>query len=202
MWPTPSPRMRWRRWARPLAHRPSGQSTAPRERGEILRRAYEAIVVADRRAGAFDDPRDGQVAGRVARRDLLRGRVLPLVLRGGRPHTRPLHGQHNRARAHPHDAPAGRAVRVRHAVELPHRDGHAQDRPRDSRGLHDGRQARAADAAVDARARPDPRAGRAAGRRAQRDHRQALRRGDRTAAEGPAHAQAVLHRLDRGRPRG
>ena len=46
----------------------------------------------------------------------------------------------------------------------------------------------------------DPPARRAAGRRAQRDHREALRRGDRAAAEGPAHAQAVVHRLDRGRP--
>ena len=59
---------------------------------------------------------------------------------------------------HPHDAPAGGPVRVRHALELPHRDGHAQDRPRDRRGLHDGRQARPADAAVDARAGADPRA--------------------------------------------
>ena len=41
--------------------------------------------------------------------------------------------------------------------------------------------------------------GRAAGGRAQRDHRAARRRGDRTAAQGPAHAQAVVHRLDRGR---
>ena len=171
----------------------------PRERGEILRRAFEAIVDADRRAGAADDARDGQVAGRVARGDLLRRRVLPLVLRGGRAHTRPLHGQHDRQGPDPHDAPAGRAVRVRHAVELPDGDGHAQDRPGDRRRLHDGRQAGAADAAVDARARADPRGGRPARRRAQRDHRQALGRGDRTAAEGPAHAQAVVHRLDRGR---
>ncbi len=60
---------------------------------------------------------------------------------------------------HPHDAPAGRAVRVRHAVELPHGDGHAQDRPGDRRRLHDRRQARPADAAVDARAGEDPRGG-------------------------------------------
>ena len=131
----------------------SGRAHAPRERGEILRRAYEAIVARSRRAGAADDARDGQVAGRVARRDRLRGRVLPLVLRGGGAHPRPLHGQHDRQGAHPDDAPAGRAVRVRHAVELPHGDGHAQDRAGDRGGLHDGRQARPADAAVDARAR-------------------------------------------------
>ena len=82
---------------------------------------------------------------------------------------------------------------------FPDGDGHAQDRAGDRRGLHDRRQARPADAAVDARAGEDPRAGRAAGGRAQRDHRRALGRGDRAAAAGPAHAQALLHRLDRGR---
>ena len=48
--------------------------------------------------------------------------------------------------------PAGRAVLRDHAVELPDGDGHAQDRPGDRRRLHDGDQARPADAAVDARA--------------------------------------------------
>ena len=114
---------------------------------------------ADRRAGAADDARDGQVARRVARRDRLRRRVLPLVLRGGRADPRPLHGQHDRQGPHPDDAPAGRAVRVRDAVELPDGDGHAQARPGDRRRLHDGRQAGPADAAVDARAREDPRGG-------------------------------------------
>ena len=73
-------------------------------------------------------------------------------------------------------------VRVRDAVELPHRDGYPQDRPGDRGGLHDGRQAGPADAAVDARAGEDPRGGGAAGGRAERDHRQALGRGDRAAA--------------------
>ena len=112
---------------------------------------------ADRRAGAVDDARDGQGARRVEGRDRLRRRVLPLVLRGGRPHPRPLHGQHDRQGPDPDDAPAGRAVRVRDAVELPDGDGHAQARPGDRRRLHDRRQARPADAAVDARAREDPR---------------------------------------------
>ena len=34
-------------------------ATAPRERGEILRRAYEALIARDRRAGAADDAGDG-----------------------------------------------------------------------------------------------------------------------------------------------
>ena len=40
-----------------------------------------------------------------------------------------------------------------HALELPAGDGHPQDRPGDRGRLHDGRQARPADAAVDAGAR-------------------------------------------------
>jgi succinate-semialdehyde dehydrogenase/glutarate-semialdehyde dehydrogenase len=39
----------------------------PRERGEILRRAFELIAQRTDRAGVVDDDRDGQVAGRVAR---------------------------------------------------------------------------------------------------------------------------------------
>ena len=130
-----------------------GRAARRASAGEILRRAYEALIARARGARAADDARDGQGARRVARRDRLRRRVPALVLRGGRAHPRPLHGQHDRQRAHPHDAPAGRAVRVRHAVELPDGDGHAQARPRDRRRLHDRRQARPADAAVDARAR-------------------------------------------------
>ena len=61
-------------------------ATAPRERGEILRRAFELITERSRRPRAADDPRDGQAARRVPRRDRLRRRVLPLVLRGGRAH--------------------------------------------------------------------------------------------------------------------
>ena len=61
------------------------------------------------------------------------------------------------------------------------------------------RQAGEADAAVDARARRDPRGGRPARRRAQRHHREVVGQVDGAADPGPAHAQAVVHRLDRGR---
>ena len=40
----------------------------PRERGEILRRAFELIAARTERARDADEPRDGQVAGRGARR--------------------------------------------------------------------------------------------------------------------------------------
>ena len=129
-----------------------------------------------RRAGPDHDPGDGQGGGGVAGGDPLRGRVPALVLRGGRPHPRPLHGQHDRQGANPHDAPAGGAVRVRDPLELPHRDGHAQDRPGGCGGLHDGHQAGPADAPVDVRAGEDLRGGGAARGRVERDHLQALRR--------------------------
>ena len=92
-----------------------------------------------------------------------------------------------------------RSVPDDHPVELPARDGHAQDRPGDRRGLHDGRQARAADAAVDAGAGEDPRGGRPPGRRPQPVHRVVVVDDDRSADRRPAVAQDVVHRLDRGR---
>ena len=98
------------------------------------------------------------------------------------------------------DAPAGRSQLLHHPVELPDRDGHAQDRPRDRRRLHDGHQAGAADAAVHARPRPDPGGVRASGRRPQRDHQLVVERRRRADHRRPAAAQAELHRLDRGGP--
>ena len=129
----------------------------PRERGEILRRTYEALSRARRRAGAADDARDGQGAARVEGRDrLLRG-VFPLVLGGGGADPRPLHGEHHRQRPHPHHAPAGGPVRARDAMELPHGDGGAQDSAGDRRRVHDGGQAGPADPALDARPGGHPR---------------------------------------------
>ena len=88
-----------------------------------------------------------------------------------------------------------------HAVELPARDGHPQDRPGDRRRLHDGRQAGPADAADDARCWPQLlERGRPARRRAQRRHRR-THSGEviEPLIARPAAAQAHLHRLDRGR---
>ena len=131
-----------------------------------------------RRPGAADDARDGQAARRVQGRDRLRRRVLPLVLRGVRPDRRALRGQLERAGARADDEAAGRAVSADHAVELPAGDGHPQDRPGDRRRVHDGRQAGAADAAVDADAGQDPRGGRPAGRGREPRHRVVLERDD------------------------
>ena len=73
------------------------------------------------------------------------------------------------------DAAADRALLLHHAVELPDRDGHPQDRPGDRRRLHDGRQAGPADAALDARPRRAARGVRPAAGRAQRGHRDLAR---------------------------
>ena len=69
-----------------------------------------------------------------------------------RVHGRYMTARHGQQPAADHEA-AGRPVPVHHALELPARHGHPQDRPGDRGRLHDGGQAGPADAAVDARAR-------------------------------------------------
>ena len=71
----------------------------PRERGEILRRAYEAINERADELALRDDARDGQAARGVQGRGHLRGRVLPLVRRGGRADRGPLRDRAQRRRA-------------------------------------------------------------------------------------------------------
>ena len=147
----------------------------PRERGEILRRAFEAMIAnADDLALVMTLEMGKPLAESKAEityaADFLRWFSEEAVRIDGRFGTAP-----ERRRADDHDEAAGRPLLRDHAVELPRRDGHAQDRPGDRRRLHDGHQARAADAAVDARAGEDLPGGRAAGRRAQRPHRVAPR---------------------------
>ena len=147
-----------------------GQPPAPRARRDPparVRRDHGSR----RRARAVDDARDGQAAEGVQGGDRVRRRVPALVLRGGGADRRPLRGGPERPGAPADDAAAGRAVPADHAVELPARDGNTKDWSRDRGWMHDGRQARPADAAVDAGAGQDPRGGRPARRRAQPDHR-------------------------------
>ncbi len=58
-------------------------ATAPRERAEVLRRAFELMTRAGRRARPPDLAGERQGAGRRARRDGVRRGVLPVVRRGG-----------------------------------------------------------------------------------------------------------------------
>ena len=80
-----------------------GLPELPRRRAARARRDPAPRLRADdrahRRARAADDARDGQAAGRVARRGRLRGVLLPLVRRGGGAHQRPLPGRRERASA-------------------------------------------------------------------------------------------------------
>jgi succinate-semialdehyde dehydrogenase/glutarate-semialdehyde dehydrogenase len=90
----------------------------PRERGEILRRAYEAIVEQTEELALLMTLEMGKPL-KESRAEIT---YAPSSSAGSprRPcASRPLHGQHHRQGPHPDDAPAGRAVRVRHAVELP-----------------------------------------------------------------------------------
>ena len=147
---------------------PSWAATPPRDRGEILRSAFELIRRPSRRPRPPDEPRDGQDGQGGQGRGRLRQRVLPLVRRGGGAHPRPLDAGARGRQPAAHHQEAGGSVPLRHALELPDRDGHPQDRPGRRRRLHDGRQAGPADAADDARAGRDPGRGGAARRRAQR----------------------------------
>ena len=122
----------------------------PRERSDILCRAYELMMarqedlallmtlemgkpVAESRARSPTPPSSsGGSRGNCADRRRLRHRA-------------------QRLRSSPRDAPAGWAVAADHPLELPRRNGHPQDRPSGGGGLHDGAEASQPDPAVDAR---------------------------------------------------
>ena len=98
-----------------VAAQPGFAALPPRERGEILRRAYELIIVPGRRPRPADDAGDGQAAGRVEGRGRLRRGVLPLVRRGGRAHRRAVRGGPERREPLPGHAPARRRLPAGHA---------------------------------------------------------------------------------------
>ncbi|CAA9565656.1 MAG: Succinate-semialdehyde dehydrogenase [NAD(P)+], partial [uncultured Thermomicrobiales bacterium] len=175
-----------------------GGDVAPQPRRRPARRLRRRPR-AHRRLRPADDARDGQVAGRVAQRGGLRRRVPALVRRGGGAHRRPLHAGPGRRLTAAGDQPAGRTGPAHHAVELPARDGHPQDRSGRRRRLHHDPEAGRPDATHLAAARPGVPGRRAAGRRPQR-HPHVDRRPDhRAAVQRPPVAQALVHRLHAGR---
>ena len=177
-------------------------ATAPRERGEILRRAYEADRRARRRARAADDARDGQAAGRVA---APRSPTRPSSCAGS-----PRRPCASTAATCVSPTGKGRLLTMRqpvgpclfdHAVELPDwrwaRARSARRSPPAARWSSSPPQQTPLSMLALAQILER---GRAARRRAERDHRQALGRGDRRrCSTDPRAAQAVVHRLDRGR---
>ena len=147
---------------------PAWAAKKPRERGEILRKAYELIMRDAERLAKLITIENGKALVGLARRGGLRRRVLPLVRRGGRAQSR--HERHGAGlgRAHVRASQAGRRRRAGDAVEFPGGDGDPQDRSGARRRLPGGAQARLRDAADHAGADADPGRGRRAGRRRQR----------------------------------
>ena len=145
--------------AAPSTRRPrrsrAGPAPPPRERAEILRRAFELMLRdTDELAALIVRARTASRSPTRAAEVGLRRGVLPLVLRGGRAQRRRLRRRPRRRRPHHRDPPAGRRGRPGDAVELPRRDGHPQDRPGPRRRLHRRAQAGRRDPADRARGRP------------------------------------------------
>jgi succinate-semialdehyde dehydrogenase/glutarate-semialdehyde dehydrogenase len=112
-----------------LAAQAGWAATAPRERGEVLRRAFEITTERAEDLALLMTLEMGKAAGREPGRGGLRRGVPPLVLRGGGPRVRPLVDGPQRRHPPAHHEAAGRPVPGHHAVELPAGDGDPQDRP-------------------------------------------------------------------------
>ncbi len=168
-----------------------GATVPPRERGDILRRAYDLIIErADDLALLMTLEMGKPVAESKAEiayaANFFRWYAEEAVRIDGRFTV--------------NETGAGRVLTMQQPVgpclfitpwNFPLAMGTRKIGPAIAAGLHDGRQAGQADAAVDARAGPDPRGGRAARRRAERHHGEVVGRGDGAADQGPADAQAV-----------
>ena len=179
---------------------PGWAATAPRARAEMLRRCYELMIERKAMLAELIALENGKALPDAARRGGLFRGILPLVRRGGgAPQRRVRHRPCGR-QPHPRHPPADRRRGARHPLELPRRHGRPQDRPGARRRLHLRDEAGDRDAADRLRARRHPRRGRRPRRRRQRADHLALRRHrQRDAARSPG-AQALVHRLDRGRP--
>ena len=89
----------WRRSPPRTSTQRNGPRRPPRERGEILRRAYELMIERIDDLALLMTLEMGKPVAESEAEIKLRGRVLPLVLRGGGPHRRPLPGRDQRRRA-------------------------------------------------------------------------------------------------------
>ena len=177
--------LRTRRRARCRMRRSgSWAATPPRDRGEILRRTFELMNervddLALLMTLEMGKPLAESQSEIAYASEFIRWYSEQAVRIDGRYCDEP-----ERRGPTAHDEAADRALPADHAVELPDRDGHSQDRSGGRGRLHDGRQAGAADAAVDVRARRDHERGGPARRRTQRHdleqrqprHRAAVRR--------------------------
>ena len=137
-------------------------ASAPRERGEILRRAYEAIVERTDELALLMTLEMGKALAESRAEIAYAAEFFRWFSEEAvRIHGRYMVNTTGKGRILTMRQPVGPCVFVT-PWNFPTGDGHAQDRAGDRRGLHDGRQAGPADAAVDARAGEDPRGGRPA----------------------------------------
>ena len=166
--PTATKRTRSPRWTRrPRRARP-GPTTAPRVRGEALRKAWELMTERADELAKLISLENGKALvdakGEVTyAAEFFRWFAEEAVRGGGRGRDRPV-----RRQPHPGRPPAGRRLRAGHPVELPGRDGHPQDRPGAGRRLHRGPQAGQRHPADRARDGRHPGRGRGARGRGQR----------------------------------
>ena len=119
-----------------MAAQDTWAATAPRERGEMLRRAFDLLQERKEDFALLMTLEMGkplaEARGEVAYGgEFLRWFSEEAVRISGRYGLNP-EGTGRMIVSQR----AGRAVVLHHAVELPARDGHAQDRPRARRGLH------------------------------------------------------------------
>jgi hypothetical protein len=161
----------------------------PRERGEILRKAYELIMRDAERLAKLITIENGKALSDS------RGEER----RGSRAQHRPALQCAFFRRARRRAAQAGRRRRAGDAVEFPRRDGDAQDRSRARGGLPGRLEARQRNAAHNAGADAAARRGRRAGWRRQCHPVAPLRPGRERDAARSACARGVVHRLDGGR---
>ena len=123
---------------------PNWALVAPRERGEILRRAFELMTERADELARLVVAENGKALPDRARRSGVRRGVLSLELRGGGAKHRRLRHRPRRHEPDPRAPPADRRRAPHHTVELPRGDADPQDRPRARRGVHGRLQARAA----------------------------------------------------------
>ncbi len=183
------------------AAQPDWAATAPRERGRGAAPGLRADDRAQRRDRVPDVAGDGQVAHRRARRGRLRGRVLPLVQRGG--------GAHRRARCAPRRPGANRILTFRKPVGVallltPWNFPAAMATRKIGPALAAGctvvlKPAEDTPLTALLLAQLLDRGGRAGRHRQRADHRPAGRAGRGGAGRRPG-AQAVVHRFHRRRP--
>ena len=180
--------------------RGAGPPRAPRERAEILRRAFELMTERADELAHADLAGERQGARRRPRRGRLRRGVLPLVRRGGRPRRRRGDDRAVRGQPDPGPAPAGRHRVLVTPWNFPAAMATRKIGPALAAGCtvilkpasDTPLTALVMAEILDEAGVPDGRGQRAAG--------PAVRRGRLGDAARPAGAQAVLHRLDRGRP--